>query len=228
MAYQYIFSFALIACVIAVFVALGVAVWAWGNFLDKHEHDPGRVRAWMFLILAFSTSAELGLAVAGVVQPWVLVISLVCNLWGGLDAVLRYPASHDLESFFTVKQFFLLVVKTFAYAFGILSFRSHIVKFLVVLLFNTWGLPVLYLMALPLDVNEQVVRDDEYNVDLAVRVWQLTLNQHERRKCIATGQSWWYRKLSTASESSSIARNIAMCSASPEYRRVLQRKGRSV
>jgi hypothetical protein len=40
-----------------------------------------------------------------------------------------------------VKQFFLLTVKTFAYAFGISSFKLHIVKFLLVLLFNTWGPP---------------------------------------------------------------------------------------
>mmetsp|Transcript_58034 Transcript_58034/g.149377 ORF Transcript_58034/g.149377 Transcript_58034/m.149377 type:complete len:229 (-) Transcript_58034:512-1198(-) len=228
MGYQYVFSFTLIATVVLTFVILGVAVWAWGCFLDNYEHDPNRVRAWMFVILMVTTATEFGLAGCGIIQPWVMVLSLIVNFWGGLDAVLRYPAAHDLESFFSVKQFFLLAVKTFAFAFGIASFRLHIVKFLLVLLFNTWGLPVLYLMALPLDVCEQVAKDDEYNVDLAVRVLQLTLNPSERSKCLATCKSWWYRKLSGASESSTLARNLVICSASPEYRRTLQRRGRSV
>mmetsp|Transcript_10825 Transcript_10825/g.28954 ORF Transcript_10825/g.28954 Transcript_10825/m.28954 type:complete len:232 (-) Transcript_10825:784-1479(-) len=231
MAYQYVLSMSLIFTVVLIFGALGVAVWSWGCFLDNYEHDPGRVRAWMAMILLFTTMTELGLASSGIVHNWVVVFSLVANFWGGLDAVLRYPKAHDLESFFSVKQFFLLTVKTFAYAFGIVSFRMHIVKFLLVLLFNTWGLPVLYLMALPLDACEMVTKDDEYDVDLAVRVWQLTLNPIERRKCMMTCKSWWYRKLSTASESSSLARNLVLCSASPEYRRTLQRRvhgGRSV
>mmetsp|Transcript_4732 Transcript_4732/g.13835 ORF Transcript_4732/g.13835 Transcript_4732/m.13835 type:complete len:229 (-) Transcript_4732:398-1084(-) len=228
MAFQYVFSLGLVFAVVLMFSALGVAVWAWGCFLDSYEHDPDRVRKWMLGILAFTVATELGLAGSGVVPAWVAVFSLVANLWGGLDAVLRYPAAHDLESFFSVKQFFLLTVKTFAYAFGIVSFKLHIVKFLLVLLFNTWGLPVLYLMALPLDVCEQVAKDDDYDVDLAVRVWQLTLSPTERSKCMATFQSWWYRKLSTASESSTLARKLVLCSASPEYRRTLQRRGRSV
>lgn len=227
MAYQYVFSFSLLGAVILMFLSLGLIVWAWGGFLDKYEHDPGRVRAVMVIILVLAAASELALCAHGLTYGWVAAVSLTVNLWGGLDALLRYPAAHDLESFFAVKQFFLLTAKTFAYAIGMVAFRQNITLFLAVLLVNIWGLPVLYLMALPMDPAEQVVKDDAYDIDLAFRVWQLAVCSYERRECIATCRGWWYKRLAAASESSSLAR-MAICAASPEHRRIFKKMGRSV
>lgn len=219
-------TWSLLASVVLTVIVFCVIVWLWGAYLEEHEHDPGRVRAVMVIILAIVTAMEMGLAAYGLVRPRTAVISLLVNLWGGMDALLRFPASHDLESWFSVKQILLLSIKTMGYAWGFLSFRQNLGKFIGLLLLNIWGLPVLYLMALPLDPLEQVA-DDEYNVDLAYRVLQLVTNYKERRRCMDTCLHWWNRKLCAASEKSDFAR-IAICAASPQYRRAFNKKGRSV
>ena len=47
-----------------------------------------------------------------------------------------------------------------------------------------WGLPVLYLMALPLDPAEQVAADEEDDVDIVMGIWNLTTCQKERQRCL--------------------------------------------
>lgn len=227
MAQQYIFTFSLLAILVGVLLVLALLVWAWSQFLDKYEHDPGRVRAVMAVILMFAVLMEITFAWIGVSTQWAAWISVGIDLWGGLDALLRFPASHTLESFFTCKQVFLLVGKTCVHAFGMTSLRRHVAKLLVIMCLNVWCLPLLYLMALPLDPKEQLLKDDAYDVDLAARVWQLAVCRSERRQCIATCRTWWNRRLVYVTESSRIAR-LAICAASPAYRRSYKREGRSV
>jgi len=212
---------------IGAFVLLGLLVWAWTAFLDTFEHDPGRVRAVMFLILSAITAMELGFVADGFVYPWVAGVSLLANIWGGLDALLRYPAAHDMESFFAAKQLLLLIGKTFAYAFGVVTFKSNVTRFVVELLFNIWALPVIYLMALPLDPAEQIVKDDTYDVDLAVRLWQLAVCSKERRQSLSTCRTWWHRRLAAASECSTLA-CLVICAASPQCRKTFKATGRRV
>jgi hypothetical protein len=181
----------------------------------------------MAKILGVASLCEIGFSVGGYSNPYVVAVGLAVNLWGGLDAVCRYPAAHDLESLFTVKQCFLLLVKTFAYASGVLLFRDDLVKFLIVLLVNIWGLPVLYLMALPLDPREQVVADDRDDVDLVVKVWQIYACRHERQRCLKTCRTWLHRRLFAVSEKSPMAK-IALCAASKNYRRAFSKGCRSV
>jgi hypothetical protein len=224
---NFAFAFDVFGTILVSFVVLAFVIYLWGLVLDKYEHDPGRVRALMFLILAFVTSVEMSLCARGITHQWVAYLSLVTNLWGGLDALLRYPAAHSLDSFFTAKQLLLLTAKTIGYAFGMRIFRIHAGVFFMELLLNIWGLMVLYLMALPLNEREQVARDSDYDVDLMIRVWQLATVSHERRRCVATCRTWWYRRLTAASECSPLAR-YAICAASPEYRRTFKKRGRSV
>lgn len=91
----------------------------------------------------------------------------------------------------------------------------------------TWTLPVLYTMALPMDPAEQIVKDDAYDVDLALRVWQLAVNTHERHTCIVKCKGWWYKNFAVASEQSTLAR-MAICAASSEHRSFYRKKVRSV
>merc|ERR1719424_548527 len=163
-----VLAFSIFGAVALGFIVLALSIWLWGAFLDIREHDPARVRARMFIILALATACELGFALQGFTHQWVAVVSLIVNVWGGVDALLRFPASHDFESFFAGKQFMLLMAKTFSYAFGIIGFRQHIGTFLNVLLLIIWGLPVLYLMALPLDPSEQVMKDEQDDVYIVV------------------------------------------------------------
>mmetsp|Transcript_156914 Transcript_156914/g.273132 ORF Transcript_156914/g.273132 Transcript_156914/m.273132 type:complete len:228 (+) Transcript_156914:136-819(+) len=200
----------------------GFIVWAWDSFLDRHEHNPGRVRAAMLAALLLATVIELGVSFCAFTHPWVAFVALLVNSWGSLDAVLRFPAAHDIESFFSVKQFLLLLLKTFGYAFGLNGFRHHVGKFLLILMFDIWGMPVLYLMALPLNPADQVMPDERDDVDLVVRVWLLTVSRNERLRCLNSCRCWWYRRLVEASQSSSLAK-FAICAASPTYRRAFHK-----
>jgi hypothetical protein len=210
------------------FVVLAFMIYAWGTLLNKYEHDPGRIRAMMFLILSFVTSVEMSMCARGITHPWVAYFSLVANLWGGFDALLRYPAAHSLDSTFTVKQLFLMTAKTVAYGVGLVNFRIHAGLFFVELLLNIWGLMVLFLMALPLNEREQVARDSDYDVDLMIRVWQLATVSHERRRCVSTCKTWWYRRLTTASECSPIARYVICATGPAKLRQTFRKTGRCV
>lgn len=219
-----VLTFSLLGAIVLGFLILGLIIWLWGSFLDIHEHNPARVRSVMTTILAFSTLCELGFSSYGWTCSWVATVSLIVNIWGGLDALLRFPAAHELESFFSAKQVCLLLVKTFSYAFGMIDFRQHIGKFLIVLLIIIWGLPVLYLMALPLDPAEQVAADESDDVDILVKVWRLLTSCNERQRCVKTGKNWAHRCLYSASKTSPVAR-FALCAASSTYRRAYS-KGR--
>lgn len=225
--HQSTYTWYLIAMVVVTISILGLIVWAWGAFLDRYEHDPGKVRAVMFLILSAVMAFETGLCASGITHPSIATLSVLVNVWGGFDALLRFPASHSLESFFSAKQFVLIAVKTVGYAFGFVTMRHHSWIFILTLLLNIWGLPILYIMALPLDPMEQVVKHDEYDVDLLLRVWQLAVCSHERRRCIDTCRWWLNRRLVSASEHSYFAR-IAICAASPHCQKAFSKKRRVV
>jgi len=231
MAYVYFFSLALLLKVLCALAGLTAAMWLWGSLLDQHEHDPARVRASMFLVVVLVATTELILVLSGVVAPWVLLVSLTANIWGSFDAVLRFPATHELESLFSAKQFMLLFAKTVAFIYGFESVRLHLGKAICVLLFNIWCLPVLYLMAMPLDACEHVHSDDDYDVDLLYRLWQLAVHGPERRKALATCRKWWFGKLRGATECRALAPlavQISACHASRAYQRSIVRQGRGV
>jgi hypothetical protein len=187
-------------------------------------HNPASIRATMLLILGIASACEISFSYFGLTQHWVAVVAVAINLWGGLDALLRFPAAHDIESFFAVKQLLLLFAKLFAYAFGIIHLRRHINEFVMILILLIWTLPVLYLMALPLNPAEQVADNDCDDVDLVVKVWELSTCRTERQRCLKTCRTWLHRSLFAVSERSNVAK-MAICAASPSYRRVFS-KGR--
>lgn len=208
-------------------VILSLLAWVWGIYLDKVDRDPGPVRYTMFLILLLVGSVEVGCAVCGLTNPWVAKVSILVNVWGGLDAILRFQAAHELESFFAAKQFTLQVTKTVAFIGGIRGFRQNVCKFTMLLLLDVWGMPVLYLMALP--VHAATSRDDASDVDLILRVWQLATSWKERHKFWTRCQTWWLSKIGTVTEKSPLMARYAMyAAASPIQRRRLQRCAQTV
>jgi len=227
MAYQFMVSFSIFLVLPSACAVLGCIMLAWGRFLDNNEHDPGRSRVIMLFGLLVATVVELDMGCRGEVHPLTLAFSLVANLWGGLDAVLRFPAKHTLESFFGKKQTILIAAKTFA---CILSCRFHSTSFatlLVMLLIDVWGLPVLFLMALPMNPKEQVLKNVANDIDIVLRIWRLVRSPDERQHYAARLLAWWYRKLTGFSERSSLALFV-VSATSPEHRRRLQRRGRCV
>jgi len=220
------------SCTLFLYFPLAVTlqamiVWLWGVILDRHEHDPGRVKGFMLLGLIAATSLEMSLSSRGITQPAVLAVALVANFWGGCDAVLRFPAAHRLESFFGKKQVLLMAAKTCAYFLGLVRFGSSFNLFLSLLLTNIWGLPFLYLMALPMDPKEQVL-DSDADIDVMVKVWRLAVRSEERRQCLASCAMWWRRTLMTFSEQQSPLALLVLSATSAGQRRRLRKRGRCV
>lgn len=213
--------------IVASLAGLGFAIWAWGSFLDTHEHSPAKVRSAMLIILGIVSLCDASFAFFGLTHHWAACVVLASNLWGSLDALLRFPAAHDLESFFTVKQLLLLFANIFAYAFGIIGFRAHTNEFVAILILRIWALPVLYLMALPLNPANQVADNDRDDVDLVVRVWELSTCRTERQRCLKTCRAWFHRGLFAVSKQSHMAKT-AICAASPLYRRAFSKERWSV
>merc|ERR1740121_2167807 len=114
-----------------------------------------------------------------------------------------------------------------AYTFGMVAFEQDIAIYMSTLILSVLGLPILYLMAIPMDPAEQVALDEAYDIDVVRRLWQFASCSLERRRCMVSCRGWWYKKLNTASECSVLAK-IAICAASPEHRRVLRKVGRCV
>jgi len=221
-----VLTFSLLGTAVLGLTMLGLVVWLWASFLDVHEHNTRKVRSMMLAILAVATLCELGFWQCGLTHSWVLMVSLLVNLWGWLDALLRFPVVHDVNSVFAVKQCLLLVAKTLSYGFGIVGLRQHMGKFLLMVFLNIWGLPVLYLMALPLHSGEQAAAD-ACNVDLTVRMWRLSTCRSERQRFLRSCRHWLDRRLFEVSLHSPVAK-IALCAAIPAYRRTFSKGCRSV
>jgi len=205
---------------------LGLLVWVWASFLDLHEHNTGKVRSTMLAILVVAMLCELGFWQCGLTHWWVLVVSLLVNLWGWFDALVRFPVVHDVNSVFAVKQCLLLVTKTLSYGFGLVSLRQHMSEFVLILFLFIWGLPVLYLMALPLHSGEQAATD-ACNVDLTVRMWRLSTCRWERQRFLRSCRHWIDRRLYSVSLHSPVLK-IALCASSPVYRRAFSKGCRSI
>lgn len=80
---------------------------------------------------------------------WMLLGLIFCNFWGSLDAVLRFPISHDLDNFFTIKILLLLLAKTTVYSVYFTQITKNVPVFLSALFSCIWAQPLLYVMALP-------------------------------------------------------------------------------
>ena len=81
-------------------------------------------------------------------KNWVIAVIVLNNVWGLLDAAMRYPVVYDLDTFFTLKQVVLVASKTVAYALGFVKIGKHTGWFLFSLFGLVWTAPLLYLMAL--------------------------------------------------------------------------------
>lgn len=199
--FEAFFSLSTICHVVLGFGSLIAMFSAWSASLDRAEHDPGQAQASMLGILLLVTLADIGLAASGFVHVWVLYLSLFANCWGGLDAVLRFPAKHRGTSLFMLKQYALLGLKTYGYTVGVANIWDNMGNIFLVLLLGVWSPPLLYLMARPLEPSEQVAADEADNIDLAMRVLKLARFGEERQRCFTRCHGWWRKRLIMAAGS---------------------------
>lgn len=210
----------------SVVFGFGLFVWLWSEYLDRHWYSYEQIRGLMFPIIIVIIVLELVIC-HSIMQRWVIGMVMLCDLWGSVDAILRYPSVYDFNSFFSLKQVVLLIAKTCSYAFGITNFNLPIAICLILVLLFTWLLPMMYLVALPFDEEDQLVKSDARDVDLLVHLWRLAVSSSKRRQCLAICAKWWRRKLIAASEFSQLGYCL-ICIASPDFRRVYRKNCRRV
>ena len=184
------------AMAIAVLAAYGTYVtcfvlgvcWSWPQFVETNE--PDKVRRSLFGLWVLLTLEEWLLYILGVVSLWSLIILLFCNVWGHLDAFLRFPIVHDLDSFFALKQLFLLLFKIGGYLLGFKMLRQNLAWAVLVLLLNVCTLPIIWLTALPIgDVTSYHQKHDVKDQDLALRLWRVVLAPTDRSAAMTSLKS---------------------------------------
>lgn len=193
---------------VGTLVLFSVMIYAWGCFLDAHDHEMTRVRSILLSFVVVTAAMEILLTGFGVLVSWALVVVLVIDVWGNLDAVLRFPGWHRLESPFALKQITFIVLKTASCMLGFNNLKQNIVVFFLLVVMDAWGMPLLYLMALPMDAAEQSVISVEDDIDIVVHVWRLISSPWERHRCLHNCRRAWYRRIVMACEYCPILRRV--------------------
>jgi hypothetical protein len=179
-----------LVCASVFVVVLTVAVFAWTmlHAIREYRPHPETTRLALFLVVAALSIVELHHVCTGRLRGWMAWAILVGNVWGFLDAALRFPTFHDVSTFFTLKQCLLLTVKVVCLlcGFGERSFENAM-WFLVLFDVNVF-FPLLYVMALPDGgaVERRLAAHDVVNVDLALRVMELATCRQRRLDSYST------------------------------------------
>mmetsp|Transcript_1109 Transcript_1109/g.2294 ORF Transcript_1109/g.2294 Transcript_1109/m.2294 type:complete len:219 (-) Transcript_1109:25-681(-) len=175
------------ATVAGCVLAFAAVSCAWSSYLARRP-PPNVARRVMLGALGAATAAELLLCWVGHLCWWMVPVILLANAWGPLDAVLRYPVVHDIDTVFTVKQVLILCAKLVSFAFGLDDLLSSIELLALLSAVNFVAMPILYLVALPLDRSpeEQLQASKGVDdVDVAVRLARLAADPR-RRECLRT------------------------------------------
>ncbi|CAE7217779.1 unnamed protein product [Symbiodinium sp. CCMP2592] len=179
----------MVAALLAAFAAfallftLGVC-WLWPDYVDGS--DPPKVRRILIVVVLVLTLEETLLCLGGAISFRSLVVIFICNIWGHLDASLRYPIVHDLDSFFALKQLFLVLLKTAGYLLGFRDITKNLGWVVLALLVNVCTVPIVWLTALPIgDVSSYHQKHDVLDQDLAARFWCTVTSSTERAAAMA-------------------------------------------
>mmetsp|Transcript_35799 Transcript_35799/g.102890 ORF Transcript_35799/g.102890 Transcript_35799/m.102890 type:complete len:222 (+) Transcript_35799:82-747(+) len=170
-------------CVFILVFAIGVC-WLWPDFVDTTE--PPRVRTVLHAILLLETAVEVALWSWDVLRPWMLAVILISNCWGMMDAFLRFPVVHSIDSLFGLKQVVLITAKLIGYALGFRNVSKHVGWFVLLILCCVFTLPILWLTALPIgDVTSYHQKHDAVDVDVVLRVARAVRDPRERAVAVA-------------------------------------------
>jgi len=172
------------ACLVAIVFFLAVFVWHMLHANKEHRPYPETTRRALFLIVATLSGVELHHVWTGHMYGWMVPVILVGNVWGFLDAVLRFPIVYDVGTFFTLKQCFLVTFKVVSLSCGFEDLNYENMLWLLAILVVNAFFPLLYTLALPIDddvVEQRLAAHDVVDVDLALRVIELATNRQRRQ-----------------------------------------------
>jgi hypothetical protein len=167
----------------------GVFGWHLLHVSREHRPYPETTRRALLLIITLLSVTELYHVWTGRMHVWMLWVILISNLWGFLDAVLRFPLVYDVGTFFTLKQCLLVTLKVVCLACGFEDLDYENLMWLLVVLVVNAFFPLLYTLALPIDddpLDQRLAAHDVVDVDLAIRIVDLATNRERREESFGT------------------------------------------
>lgn len=217
-----------IAVLCLLFILCGSGI-TWCLYLECRP-ETWRTRLVMFIVVLVATTAELGLCAWQVFHWWMFPAILLFNTWGPLDAVMRFPVVHGFDTVFSVKQILVMLAKILCYIFGIQRFSQNRIAFFAMLMLNVIGMPLMYVLALPLDEGacEQAgAARGVVDVDVAIRLVRVVSNPKDRREC-ALDCKRRARVVAAGVAHVSPTAGRLLCRLDPQLQRVVHKSGRDV
>ena len=181
---------------VVLFIAI---IWAWNVFVSHAKFEA--IRGYLLLALSLMTGTEVRFASfvtqffliqvlaysCGMVKWFFLPVVLFINIYGFLDAVVRFPSVPQLESYFCGKLFLSVLGKTVVYAVGFIGIKHWALLFLSALFLNVWLLPVLYVLAIPFGDTSPFHKDR----DMLVRLFLCAADPKERELALHSLRMSW-------------------------------------
>lgn len=173
-------------CIFVLLSAVCGSGVCWCIFLE-YEPSSEQVRRIMLYVVSCITCFEFALGLTSLVHWWMLPLLVLTNVWGLLDAALRFPVVHDVDTMFTVKQVLLLVVKVLGCVFGFIDFQQTWMLMFLMFIADVCALPLLYCLALPVDEDpkqQRIAANSVEDVDIALRIGRVLINRDARKNFI--------------------------------------------
>lgn len=220
---------AAVAVLTLLFVLCGGGI-AWCLYLEMSP-EVWKTRIVMYVVVLIAAVIEAGCCLQNIFQLWMLPVLVGLNVWGELDAVMRFPVLHGFDTWFACKHLLLLAAKVGLYIVGISSFADDKVTFFSLLMFNVIGLPLMYVLALPLDEVSPDMQGGArgvVDVDISVRIFRLVTASKERKEAWTHCKSRARYMAAVVAQRSPAAIGGAMCRIDPQLQRMVQKTGRDV
>mmetsp|Transcript_2997 Transcript_2997/g.5236 ORF Transcript_2997/g.5236 Transcript_2997/m.5236 type:complete len:206 (-) Transcript_2997:25-642(-) len=148
--------------------------------MGKHASESPCPSVWyagvkivMFTLWCLLTGLDIWMLHWNGAPPWAVGFLVLTNGWGWLDAVLRYPLLHDIDSFFTLKNMLLILLKILWLILVFMRSKTNPVSFVICAMLAIIA-PMFYAMMLPLDEPDQVynlIKSLYIDEDIALRFW---------------------------------------------------------
>ncbi|CAE8606086.1 unnamed protein product [Polarella glacialis] len=133
----------------------------------------GRAKVFMFVLWSAFCGLDTYIWWTNKAPPWSILVLVLTNGWGWLDAVVRYPIIHDIDSLFTLKNLLLILLKILWLILIFMRNKENPVMFVVGSMLAI-VVPMFYAMFLPLDETEKaynLIKSAYSDDDIGLRLW---------------------------------------------------------
>eukprot|EP00931_Biecheleriopsis_adriatica_P078643 TRINITY_DN52072_c0_g1_i1.p1 TRINITY_DN52072_c0_g1~~TRINITY_DN52072_c0_g1_i1.p1 ORF type:complete len:206 (+),score=27.76 TRINITY_DN52072_c0_g1_i1:62-679(+) len=188
------------------------------------------VRIGMGIVWIMLTGMDLWVHFVNDAPRWSLIGLVITNVWGWLDAVLRFPILHEMDSLFVIKQLFMLLLK-FAWLIMVyMRKKANPIAFVFCCMLAVIA-PMIYTMVLPIDESEKtynLIRSTYVDEDIAVRIWRVIGNPRESLRAFNRMRHKAMKRSLEEIAERSPAMAAKISDMSPSKRGMLRNPGRSV